>query len=752
MSNKLALLVNFVGVDKMSGALRNIVGLGRNGSQSLRALNGEARRLQREMRDVGRDMRTATGNVTQLIERERQLEQALAGVNRQIDRQKSLAAIDASAAGIRRRGEEFQTRGRDNMVGGAAMAAPFIFATKQAMAFESAMADVRKVVDFETPRQFDQMGRDILTLSTKIPMAAEGIASIVAAAGRAGVARGELLAFAQDSAKLGIAFDINADQAGEMMAKWRTAFGLSQEGVVALSDQINALTNTSGGKADAVAGIVTRIGALGKVAGVTSSQLAAMGQLLNKVGVEEEVAATGIKNLMLGMTKGEAATKGQRAALKSLGLDATELAKRMQTDAGGAITDLLSRLGKLPKAAQAGTLTELFGSESIAAIAPLLTNLEQLRKNLALVGDNASYAGSMEKEYQARIATTEGATGLALNALKALNIEMGKNLLPTVTAASKWIVDVTAGMRSWAQENPGVAKTINMIVVAGAGLAVLRVGVGALQFAFGGLLGPLASGFRLWKQYKVIGSVAAMFPRAARMVGILRIAFLALGRGVMQAGLMMMANPIVLAITLIVAAIAGAGYLIYTHWDTIKGAFNAGVTWIKSALAGVPAWLKNIGSAMMQGLLMALNPAILAQRLIAIARSGITAFKNFFGIKSPSRLFMEMGGHMTGGLAIGIDQGARDPRRAMSRMMNGLAGETPAIGAAPPALARRLQNGPAIARAAAPASTAIPAQGPVTIQVYGAPGQDVEQLADIVFRKWERKQGNQSRRTYEGDR
>jgi len=35
MSGKLSLLVNFVGVDKMSGALRNIMRLGQQGSRSL---------------------------------------------------------------------------------------------------------------------------------------------------------------------------------------------------------------------------------------------------------------------------------------------------------------------------------------------------------------------------------------------------------------------------------------------------------------------------------------------------------------------------------------------------------------------------------------------------------------------------------------------------------------------------------------------------------------------------------------------
>ena len=42
-----------------------------------------------------------------------------------------------------------------------------------AMKFESAMADVKKVVDFDTPEQFKQMNQDILNLTKTLPMTAE---------------------------------------------------------------------------------------------------------------------------------------------------------------------------------------------------------------------------------------------------------------------------------------------------------------------------------------------------------------------------------------------------------------------------------------------------------------------------------------------------------------------------------------------------------------------------------------------------
>ncbi|MGL4247141.1 phage tail tape measure protein, partial [Lactiplantibacillus plantarum] len=77
----------------------------------------------------------------------------------------------------------------------------------------------------------------------------------------------------------------------------------------------------------------------------------------------------------------------QVASFDKLGLKAGDLAKAMQDDAGGAILDVLEKLKQLPKAEQAATMTQLFGRESIGAIAPLLTNLDLLKENFGKVAD-----------------------------------------------------------------------------------------------------------------------------------------------------------------------------------------------------------------------------------------------------------------------------------------------------------------------------------------------------------------------------
>ena len=313
--------------------------------------------------------------------------------------------------------------------------------TKAAMEFESSMADVAKVVDGlkdssgKATAEYAKMSQGILDLSKKLPMTAEDISTIVASAGQAGIARKDLLQFAEDATKMGIAFDVTAEQAGDWMAQWRTALKLNQGEVVTLADQINYLGNTSSEKASKLANIVSRVGSLGQIAGLSGGQVAALGAATT--GIEPEVAATGLKKLMTTMTAGASATAKQKKVLDSLGISATDLAKRMQTDAQGAIMDLLGAINKLPKAEQTAAIKNYFGAESLSTIAVLSNNLGNLKSQFDKVGDSSNYAGSMQGEYEARAATTENSIQLMKNSLTALKIQIGTHMLPIVGKAAK---------------------------------------------------------------------------------------------------------------------------------------------------------------------------------------------------------------------------------------------------------------------------------------------------------------------------
>lgn len=366
-------------------------------------------------------------------------------------------------------------------VAGAAITAAFAVPISQAMDFESTMADVRKVVDFDSPQQFKQMADDVLELSSNLPMAATGIGEIVAAGGQAGIAREELTRFAEDAVKMGIAFDQTAEESGQMMAQWRTAFKLTQNEVVTLADKVNYLGNTGPANAAKISEIVTRIGPLGGVAGVASGEIAAMGATIAGMGVESEIAATGIKNFMLSLTSGSGkGIKGK--VLKAIKIDPKQLAADMQKDSKTAILKVLDSVAKLPKAKQAAALEALFGRESLSAIAPLLSNTDKLRENFKKVADAQIYAGSMQKEYASRAATTANAVQLLKNQLTAASISIGDLFLPAIVEAAEELRPFLGQIRQLIKANPELIKTTLKL---GLYLAGVAVSVSAITKAIG---------------------------------------------------------------------------------------------------------------------------------------------------------------------------------------------------------------------------------------------------------------------------
>ena len=558
----------------------------------------------------------------------------------------------AKTQAILQKGSDFAKKGL--MVAGVATATMTV-PVKLAIDYESSLADVKKVFN-GTAAEFKTINNEIVEMSTRLPMAAKDIAAIVAAGAQSGIASKELTTFAETAVKMGVAFDISAQESGQSMAELRTAFRMSQAQVTTLADQINHLGNNTPAAAKGILEIVQRIGPLGEVGGYAASSIAALGATLRGMGIQEEIAATGIKNTMLALVAGESATKGQIAAYKELGLDYGKVAQDMQKDANGTTLMVLKKIATLEKYKQAAVLSDLFGKESLSAIAPLLTNMSALEKNLGLVAYKTQYAGSMEKEYAARAATSANNIQLLKNSVAALGIDIGNVLLPPLNSIIIKVRSFTNDVRNWAKENPALAATLTKVAVGG---IILLGGISALALGITTLLGPLA---------------------------ILKMTFSALGLGFGALGAIF--SPVGLIILGVVAAIAGAAYLIYRNWEpisgyftdiwsTIKTAFNGGILGVTalilnwsplaafySAFAKVLSWFgidlpkqfTGFGSMLIKGLMNGIESMFPG---LKNTWSKITNFMPDFmrkkmDIHSPSRVMAGMGGHIVDGIGVGL--------------------------------------------------------------------------------------------------
>lgn len=609
---------------------------------------------------------------------------------------------------------------KDEFWGAAGAVAGVAFPVKLAVEFESAMADVKKVVDFDTPKQFKEMEQDILRLTRTIPMAGTELAKITASGGQLGVARKDLPKFTETIAKMSVAFDMAADQAGDSMAKLANVYQIPIDQIGKLGDAVNHLSNSSPAKAGDIINTLGRVGGVAKQFGLTEIQTTSLSNAFISLGKTPEIAGTAINGMLTKlMTADKQGAKFQKA-LKNMGMESKDLKKAIKENGEQALMDFLKQVGKLPKENQMGALVDLFGLEYADDVAVLVSGLETYKKSINELKKTSkdgkpAFIGSMDKEFAARSATTANNWQIFKNSLTEIGITAGSVLLPALNQLMTTIRPIINSFADWASKNPEV---VSALVHLAAGFAALKVG--GLMFRFvGNELSGLMVSFRLAKALLGVDWLATVIRfksgigALARIFGVVKTAATLLGSGLTSLGRFLLMSPIGIALALL----GVAAYLLYKNWDgvvggakalwqdlsnfisgvvnsiasffgtcweRIKAFFNSGIGNISAQIinwsplglfyqsfASVMSWFgvqlpssfTQFGANIIQGLWNGLKSKIesvktwFAQQAASLKQT----FAGVMGIHSPSRVFRRFGGWMMEGLQIGLDKGASRP-------------------------------------------------------------------------------------------
>ena len=464
--------------------------------------------------------------------------------------------------------------------GALAAAGTLILPVKVSIEFESAMADVKKVVNFDTPQQFKEMERDILKMTRTIPMAGKDIAAIVAAGGQSGVARENLTGFAEKAAKMGVAFDMAAGQAGESMATLSNVLQIPIPKIGTLGDAINHLSDNANSKAADIVNVLTRVGSDIKQLGMTENQGAAWGSTFLSMGKAPELAAQAMKGMITSMSVMKAG--GAKKELAALGLTTKEFAAAMDKDANRAMLNLLDRVKQLPKAEQFPMLLKMFGQNYADDAMMLANNVGEYNRQLALLEErdasgNLKYLGSMQREFANRSATTANQIQIFKNGISELGIRLGSIVLPAVNAFLSKCIKLTSMISDWAEKHPVLTKGIvgtaasllafkvgmfgAMVIVnrARAGILALKSGLLSLKATAVLIRTVMQGGLALSDVPGTLGTVMRGFAAARTVIA---------GFGLSSLAALW---PVVLA----VAAVAAVAFVIYKYWKPLK-AFFAG--------------------------------------------------------------------------------------------------------------------------------------------------------------------------------
>lgn len=403
----------------------------------------------------------------------------------------------------------------------------------------------------------------------------------------------------------------------------------------------------------------------------------------------------------------------------------------------GGIDQLFQQLGQLKAVntqQRLAALKEAFGDDA-ETLQALTLIIEKGKAGYDDVARRMQAQADIQTRVNAQLGTLknlwDAATGTFTNAMAAF----GEAIAPQVKAATVWLGSLSERMQMWATQNPAMATAL-MNTIKWVGLLLL--GFGALAIVVAALLGPFAMAKFALVSLGLTGSVLA--PVLTAVTAALKF----MGAALLFVGKLMLANPIGLA----VAALATSALLIYTYWEPIKAFFSGIWTGLRTGTTEAWAWVTNhiasmaktfstLGGQLIDGLIQGLTNKLaqLKATVVGVATSVADWFKERLGIKSPSRVFMEFGGHTVAGLQNGIEANATGPIQAMQALATKMAaaGAGMAIGMGGAMAAPfKIDTRPPLT-----ASAGAPALGAGTsvvnhITITASPGMDVAALARMV--------------------
>ena len=750
---------------------------------------GESKRLgeqygqqQRDLSELGDRLSTAGIKTNRLGVEELNLKKKLEATNgvirQQEDRlkrlgeqQKRLAAAKAQYQGAQGMAGNMAATGASSVAAGVAVGAPVLGAVKSYMAFEDSMLGVAKQVEGardangQLTATYYEVGDAIKAMGDKIPMVTTDIAALVEGGARMGIqGKDNLLEFARVAANASTAFELPADQLGEDLARISNLYKLPIKDINQLGDAINYLDDNAQSKGADIIDVMQRTAGITASVGMSFKDAAALGSTFLTLGASAEVAGTATNAMIRELAIATQQPKRFQKGLKAIGLEAAAIQSGMAKNATGTLQQVLDTINKLPKDQQLSVTTQLFGKEFGDDAAKLANNISEYRRQLDLANTDKG-SGSMQREADIRAEAMSARLITAQNRLFSLSSSLGETLRPTLVGLLEGFNNIVASVSAWVKANPELA---GQIIKTAAGVAALAVGFGTITLGLASILGPFAM-FRYGMALLGIKS-AGLIPMLIKLGSF---ALPLVAQGIMWIGRAMLMNPIGLAVT----AIAAAAYLIYKNWEPIKAFFLGIWAEIKAGFDGglggiaqlilnfspiglfyrafaavmnyfgidMPGKFTEFGSMLMQGMVNGITAGLgrVKEAITGAGESSINWFKEKLGIHSPSRVFAGLGGFTMAGLAQGLAGGEGDVLKQIAGTAKRLTDSGAALFGIDGSGISVDNRAPISARSSA---TPQVAGGPISINIYAAPGMDAAAIGREVQRQLAAAQNQQQAR------
>ncbi|WP_170000588.1 phage tail tape measure protein [Campylobacter sp. RM9328] len=307
-----------------------------------------------------------------------------------------------------------------------------IFGTtvKFAIDDEAAFANVKKYVD-DSKENLLALKNEMRKASSELGESFANIANIASGGGKINLKGKELVEYTKLLATGSVAFEMSAEELSRASNNMKVGFKIDDiNKMTQLFDAVNLLDNkVTNANASDIFTASSLTAANANLIGLNEKAASAIAATMLSTGKASSVVGTSLNALYSGLSMADKKGENFQKALNTIGLDANYLKTALQKDAAGAITLFIERISKAPKQMQAGLLYDLVGGNFSDELAGLVTNVDDLKKNMALAfSDEAT--GSLKKELQAKLDTTKSGIERLTQSWRNLGSIMGEVFLP----------------------------------------------------------------------------------------------------------------------------------------------------------------------------------------------------------------------------------------------------------------------------------------------------------------------------------
>ena len=422
---------------------------------------------------------------------------------------------------------------------------------KAAFDFSGGLKEARKGLGL-TNAELEEFGNQAKDISRNLDfqVGSTQILSLATASGKLGVAKDQLAAYTENLVKFAIANDKldDIDNLNENVAKINAVFRMGTQDLADWMGAVSVLADTTSANAAQLTRFTQSIAGTASASKISAKTITTYGAALINSGQAAGQASTFMRNFAIKLGAAENQSKGAKAAFKTLGWTASELATAFDRDANATMLTFLERvkaLKQVDSTAATRVMASVFGAENLTAGNLLLGQLDQLKKNLDVVGDKKANAKKLADEFAVSSEGLDGALRALKNVAVELAIEVGTTFLPAIVKVAQAMVKFIKPVMAFVRANPAIAKTIAVLLGITAIIAPILGVVGTISTLIG-MIAPLTTGF---------AAIAGLF----------------------GGGLVVAFGVVIAKIALVVGAVVGlvaAVYHIYKNWGGIKDFFG----------------------------------------------------------------------------------------------------------------------------------------------------------------------------------